>query len=74
MKAATKAQPVAPRALSQAEVEACELEANAAVPEDALEEEAQALYAKALRKAVERRRRASRIATVSLAVLEDDED
>lgn len=62
------------RALSQAEVEACELEAHAAVPDDAVEKEAQVAYVKALRKAVRKRRRASSEAvTVSLTGHEDIE-
>lgn len=64
-----------PRELSQAELEACELEAHAAVPEDATDSEADAIYAETFHRLVEKRRRGDvGLMTYGLSFEEDDLD
>lgn len=74
MKGATKARAKL-RELSHQELEACELEAHGAVPEDATEEEAQDAYAAALHALVRKRRSTAEPRVVQeLALLDEDED
>ncbi len=74
MKGATKARAKL-RELSHQELEACELEAHGAVPEDATEEEAQDAYAVALHKLIAKQRTAtSSVEVVEVMDLDEDED
>ena len=61
--------------LSAADLEACELAAHAAVPDDATDAEAQAIYADAFRKLARKRRRPEPLlAFVDLSEFDDEED
>lgn len=60
------------RELSHQDLEACELEAHDAVPEDATEEEAQDAYVAALHELVSKQRTAA--SSVEVMDLDEDED